>query len=120
MRHDAEKPAVPASATTFLIEHSTLLRFSDGVLKEREELATKLRQLAARGVFLGTSSWKYPGWFGTIYDRDRYVWRKRFSQARFERDCLAEFGLTFPAVSLDASYYKFFDQSSLEELAAQV
>ena len=71
-------------------------------------------------MFLGTSSWKYPGWFGAVYDRDRYVWRKRFSQARFERDCLAEFALTFPAVSLDASYYKFFDERSLEELASQV
>jgi uncharacterized protein YecE (DUF72 family) len=90
------------------------------MLKEREQLAGRLRQLAAQGVFLGTSSWKYPGWFGTIYDRERYVWRKRFSQARFERDCLAEFALTFPAVSLDASYYKFFEQRALEELAAVV
>lgn len=87
---------------------------------DRERLAEKLRHLAARGIFIGTSSWKYPGWFGTAYDRDRYVWRKRFSQARFERDCLTEFALTFPSVSVDATYYKFPERKYLEELGAQV
>jgi uncharacterized protein YecE (DUF72 family) len=86
----------------------------------REELATRLRRLAAQGVFLGTSSWKYPGWFGSIYERDRYVWRGRFSQARFERDCLAEYARVFPAVSVDATYYKFPERRTLEALAAQV
>lgn len=87
---------------------------------DRDLLAAKLRRLAARGVFLGTSSWKYPGWFGAIYERDRYVWRGRFSQTRFERDCLREFAQTFPAVSLDATYYQFFDSAAVAELAAQV
>lgn len=87
---------------------------------DREQLATKLRRLAAQGVFLGTSSWKYPGWFGVVYERDHYIWRRRFSEARFERDCLAEFARTFPAVSLDATYYKFYDRAFVEELAAQV
>lgn len=86
----------------------------------RESLAAQLRQLAARGVFLGTSSWKYEGWFDTVYDRDRYVWRGRYSKARFERDCLAEYARTFPAVSVDATYYKFYDAPALEQLAAQV
>jgi uncharacterized protein YecE (DUF72 family) len=75
---------------------------------DRDQLAGKLRALAARGVYLGTSSWKYPGWFGSIYERDRYVWRGRFSEIRFERNCLAEFAQTFSAVSVDASYYQFF------------
>lgn len=87
---------------------------------QREQLAAKLRWLAARGVFIGTSSWKYPGWFGGVYERDRYVWRGRFSQARFERNCLAEFAQTFHAVSLDAAYYQFLDQSTVAELAALV
>jgi uncharacterized protein YecE (DUF72 family) len=91
-----------------------------GVTFDREQLAARLRQLADRGAFLGTSSWKYPGWFDTIYQRDRYVWRGRFSKARFERDCLGEYAQTFPAVSVDASYYQFFTQPALEELAAQV
>lgn len=87
---------------------------------DREQLAAKLGRLAARGVFLGTSSWKYPGWFGAVYERDRYVWRGRFSKARFERDCLSEFARTFSAVSVDASYYQFFEKPTLERLAAQV
>lgn len=87
---------------------------------DRDKLATDLRQLAAQGVYLGTSSWKYPGWFGTIYEQDRYVWRGRFSQTRFERNCLAEFAQTFPAVSVDGTYYKFYERADLEELAAQV
>jgi uncharacterized protein YecE (DUF72 family) len=87
---------------------------------DRHQLATRLRSLAAQGVYLGTSSWKYPGWFGSIYERDRYVWRGRFSEARFERNCLAEFAQTFSAVSVDASYYQFFKPKTLDELAAQV
>src|SRR6266581_8363226 len=87
---------------------------------DREQLAARLRRLTARNVFIGTSSWKYPGWFGVIYDRDRYVWRGRFSKARFERDCLGEFAQTFPAVSVDATYYKFYKPPELEEFTAQV
>jgi len=86
----------------------------------RDQLTEKLKRLAAQGVFLGTSSWKYEGWFGSIYERDRYIWRGRFSKARFERGCLAEYAQTFPAVSVDATYYKFYERSALEELAAHV
>jgi uncharacterized protein YecE (DUF72 family) len=87
---------------------------------DRDQLAEKLKRLAEQGVFLGTSSWKYEGWFGSIYERDRYIWRGRFSKTRFERGCLAEFAETFPAVSVDASYYKFYERDVLEELATQV
>src|SRR5688572_21862764 len=87
---------------------------------EREQLAAKLQRLAAQGVFIGTSSWKYPGWFGKVYERDRYVWRGRFSEARFERNCLTEYAQMFSTVSVDASYYQFFKLKTLEELAAQV
>ena len=87
---------------------------------DRDKLAAKLKELAAQGVFLGTSSWKYPGWFGSVYEQDRYVWRGRFSERRFEQNCLAEFAQTFPAVSVDATYYRFYERAALEELAAQV
>ena len=33
---------------------------------ERERLAAKLGALAAQGILIGTSSWKYPGWLGQI------------------------------------------------------
>ena len=41
----------------------------------RDQLSERLKRFAARGVFIGTSSWKYEGWFGSVYERDRYVWR---------------------------------------------
>jgi len=87
---------------------------------DRDQLAAKLKRLVEQNVFIGTSSWKYPGWFGSIYERDRYVWRGRFSKARFERDCLAELARVFPAVSVDATFYKFPERTMLEGLAAQV
>lgn len=87
---------------------------------ERDQLAARLKRLAARNVFLGTSSWKYPGWCGTVYDHSRYVWRGRFSNARFERQCLAEYAQVFPTVSVDAAYYRFPDQRFLEGLVSQV
>jgi hypothetical protein len=57
---------------------------------DREQAKPRLAALAQAGVFLGTSSWKYPGWFGQLYERDRYVWRGRYAASRFERNCLAE------------------------------
>lgn len=87
---------------------------------DRDSLAAKLKRLAGRNVFLGTSSWKYPGWLGTLYERERYVWRGRFSNARFERDCLSEYAQVFPTVSVDAAYYRFPDPRFVEGLVSQV
>ena len=35
-------------------------------------LAGRLGELAEQRIYLGTSSWKYPGWCGQIYDPARY------------------------------------------------
>jgi hypothetical protein len=51
--------------------------------------APKLRALADRGIYFGTSSWKYDGWLGSIYREDRYLTRAKFSNAKFEDNCLA-------------------------------
>lgn len=80
------------------------------------EAATRL---AARGVYLGTSSWKYPGWLDQLYTRDRYVWRGRFAEARFERLCLAEYAEVFKSVCVDAAYYNFPTARFLEGLVSQ-
>jgi len=76
--------------------------------------------LAARGVYLGTSSWKYPGWRGQLYEEARYVYRGRFAESRFERHCLAEYAEVFKTVSVDAAYYRFPDRRSIEGLVSQV
>ena len=85
-----------------------------------ESFRQKLALLAQQGVWIGTSSWKYPGWRGQIYDETRYVWRGRFSEARFERDCLAEYASVFKTVCVDAAYYKFPTPRYLEGMMAQV
>ncbi|MBI3881313.1 MAG: DUF72 domain-containing protein, partial [Verrucomicrobia bacterium] len=87
---------------------------------DRERLRRGAQALAAQGVFVGTSSWKYPGWLGQIYTDDRYVYRGKFSEARFERLCLAEYAEVFKTVSVDAAYYQFPTGKSLGALAAQV
>jgi uncharacterized protein YecE (DUF72 family) len=70
-------------------------------------LAPKLRALADRRIYFGTSSWKYDGCFGSIYREDRYVTRGKFSNAKFEQDCLAEYAETFPTVCGDPTFYQF-------------
>lgn len=73
----------------------------------REALAAKLRELAQRQIYIGTSSWKYEGWFGQIYNRERYSTRGRFAKKRFEAECLGEYAETFPIVCGDFTFYQF-------------
>lgn len=88
------------------------------------ELRTRLRhaaaRLAAEGVFIGTSSWKYPGWCGQIYDEQRYHYRGKFAETRFERDCLAEYAEVFKTVCVDAAYYQFPTEKYLSGLVSKV
>lgn len=77
-------------------------------------------RLAGRGVFIGTSSWKYPGWRGMLYDESRYVYRGKVAESRFEKQCLAEYAEVFKTVCVDAAYYKVPDQRYLESMVSQV
>jgi uncharacterized protein YecE (DUF72 family) len=74
---------------------------------DRERLRGKLTALAADNIFIGTSSWKYEGWISQIYSRDRYLARGRFSEKRFQAECLREYAATFPIVCGDFSFYQF-------------
>jgi uncharacterized protein YecE (DUF72 family) len=87
---------------------------------DRTAMRRDAAALAARGVFVGTSSWKYAGWQGQLYDSDRYIYRGRFSESRFEKLCLAEYATVFKSVCVDAAYYKFPDRRYLESLVSQV
>ena len=86
----------------------------------REEIKNSISKLASNGIFIGTSSWKYPGWRGMLYDEARYVWRGKFAESRFEKNCLTEYGEVFKAVGVDAAYYTFPSVKYLEGLAAQI
>ena len=70
-------------------------------------LGPRLRKLASRGIYLGTSSWKYPGWLGSVYVTERYQNRGRFSETRFNDQCLTEYARVFPIVCGDFSFYTF-------------
>jgi uncharacterized protein YecE (DUF72 family) len=87
---------------------------------DREQVKTSVAALAGAGVYIGTSSWKYAGWRGQLYDESRYLWHGRFAQSRFERACLEEYAEVFKTVCVDAAYYSFPTPQHLEGLAAQV
>jgi uncharacterized protein YecE (DUF72 family) len=74
---------------------------------DRDALADRLRALASQQVYIGGSSWKYEGWLGQIYRRERYLSRGRFSKTHFEAECLREYAETFPTVCGDFAFYQF-------------
>src|ERR1039458_3168220 len=96
----------------------TLPLFEDPDPQVRSPLAARLHALASEGVYFGTSSWKYPGARGPIYKPERYFTRGRFSQKKFESECLAEYAETFPAVCGDFSFYQFPSESYWSRLFA--
>ncbi|WP_406699740.1 DUF72 domain-containing protein [Singulisphaera sp. Ch08] len=71
------------------------------------KLAPRLHALADQGIHFGTSSWKYPGWLGSIYSPERYVTRSKFSQKKFDEHCLTEYAETFTTACGDFAFYQF-------------
>jgi len=86
----------------------------------RSDLAEKAALLASSGIYVGTSSWKYEGWLGLIYIPERYMTRGKFSRAKFESTCLAEYAETFKTVCADAGYYQFPSAKMLDGYFSQV
>jgi uncharacterized protein YecE (DUF72 family) len=87
---------------------------------DRGQIKEQIANLARQGVLIGTSSWKYPGWRGLLYDESRYVYRGKFAQTRFEKNCLTEYAEVFKTVCIDAAYYTFPTQKYIEGLTARV
>jgi len=87
---------------------------------DREAMKLKAAKLAAEGVFIGTSSWKYEGWLSMLYSPERYEYRGKVAKTRFEKGCLAEYAEVFKSVCVDAAYYTFPSEKYLEGLASQV
>jgi len=87
---------------------------------DRDQMKKRAAALAASGVFIGTSSWKYEGWFGQLYTPARYEYRGKVAKTRFERDCLHEYAEVFKTVSVDAAYYTFPSPEYLRKLADAV
>ena len=86
---------------------STTPLFDEREPFDRAGLARTLRGLAEQNIWIGTSSWKYDGWIGQVYTRERYLARGSFSKRLFEAGCLREYAETFPIVCGDFSFYQF-------------
>jgi uncharacterized protein YecE (DUF72 family) len=89
------------------VSAETLSLFDEPPEYEQTPLGRKLAALASRNILIGTSSWKYEGWLGQVYTPERYTSRGKFSQKRFQAECLGEYAATFPIVCGDFSFYQF-------------
>jgi hypothetical protein len=68
------------------------------MLFDRAEIQATADSLAHKGVYVGTSSWKYEGWMGQLYTPARDEYRGKVAKTRFQRDCLSEYSEVFKAV----------------------
>ena len=75
-----------------------------------EKNRERLHRWASRGIFFGSSSWKYPGWEGIVYNRP-YP-----SKKAFEQECITEYAELFPTVCADFALYDFPDADRLMAL----
>lgn len=91
-----------------------------GRLSRAVRLSTQLNRLAQNGVYIGTSSWKYPGWLGQVYDPLRYTVRGKVSERKFRDGCLAEYATVFPTVCGDFAFYQFPSTESWQRMFEQV
>lgn len=86
------------------------------LLPRAANLAARVRGLAERGIYLGTSSWKYPGWLGAFYNPLRYQTRGKHSKKKFNDASLAEYVEFMPTVCGDFAFYQFPSESAWRRL----
>jgi uncharacterized protein YecE (DUF72 family) len=86
---------------------------------DRDALAQSVHELAKRGIYIGTSSCKYEGWCGMLYDSARYEYRGKFAMKQFEQNCLREYAEVFKTVCVDAAFYQFPSHKFLDEMMTQ-
>lgn len=79
------------------------------------EDSVKRSLLGWPGLYLGTSSWSFPGWEGLVY-------RQSYSPAELASQGLKAYSALglFRTVSLDRTYYKSMTESEFRHLAGQV
>jgi uncharacterized protein YecE (DUF72 family) len=124
MRVEGKENSPSAPLSTFDLQLPAAVSASLRLSTSRalpEALARETSRLAGESsLFIGTSSWKYEGWLGQIYDEQRYLTRGKLSTRRFETECLEEYAKIFPSVCVDAGYYRFPSEKYLGNLCAQV
>jgi uncharacterized protein YecE (DUF72 family) len=91
------------------------------MLFSRDAIRPLLAGLVSRAnLYIGTSSWKFPDWCGLLYDEELYLHNRRFSKARFERECLAEYSQVFPTVCVDSTWYRYPKPAYIADLMREV
>jgi uncharacterized protein YecE (DUF72 family) len=98
------------------VSSGSLFDFPDS---ESTVLRSLLGGLADERIYIGCSSWKYPGWLDQIYTRSNYLSRGRFSKKAFEAECLREYAGIFPTVCGDFAFYQFPSEDFWQRLFAQ-
>lgn len=98
-----EEPGVPGS-----VPLRTAVRTRGATSEYVERNRERLRRWASRGIYFGSSSWKYPGWKGLVYNR-AYPSNKAFDQ-----ECLTEYSELFPTVCADFALYDFPDPKKIQ------
>jgi uncharacterized protein YecE (DUF72 family) len=114
MRAGGDGRPSPSAHPSLDLQTPTARAFPAALARETSRLARE------SNLRVGTSSWKYEGWIGQIYDAPRYLTRGRLSHQRFETGCLEEYAEVFPTVCVDAGYYRFPSEKYLANLCAQV
>lgn len=82
---------------------------------DREHDKIRLRQLATQNIFLGTSSWIFEEWRGTVYVERYQGIKKDYSATRFKAQALKEYAAIFPTACFDGAYWKFPDRVQLQK-----
>lgn len=82
---------------------------------EPENAATALAERLPPGVYLGTSTWTYPGWAGLVWDR-------AYPEARLSKEGLQAYAChpLLRAVCIDRSFYRPLTASDFQRYALQV
>jgi len=103
----------------FLHSRRILTRWYESAV-DVELLQQQSASLATRGIYIGTSSWKYMGWLGQIYTSENYMYRGKLAKSRFEAGCLQEYARVFSTVCVDAGFYRFPTEPQIARLVSQV
>jgi len=73
-----------------------------------EKNRPRIKRWASKGIYFGSSSWKYAGWQGQVYNKEYR------SKKSFEQNCLAEYSELFPTVCADFALYDFPDPDKMK------
>ncbi len=108
--------AATPHATSMAVEDASAGRVGAAALDERwAAIAAKLQASFGSRLYLGTSSWTFPGWSGLVWDQGPYT------DGELSRHGLAAYAKhpLLRTVSLDRTFYRAIDAATYARLARQ-